>query len=92
MLQMGFIRQNTELVKQRLAVRNFKQPELVDELLQWDDKRRQYQLEQEDIQAKINASSKQIGQYMAQGDKEKAEEMKQTVAEWKTRLTPDKLT
>jgi seryl-tRNA synthetase len=43
MLQVAFIRQNVELVKQRLAIKNFKQPELVDELLQWDDKRKQYQ-------------------------------------------------
>ena len=91
MLQVGFIKQHTELVKQRLAVRNFKQPELVDELLKWDEKRRQYQLEQEEIQAKINASSKEIGQLMARGEKEKAASIKQEVAEWKTRLAPDKL-
>src|SRR5436190_17918091 len=91
MLQVGFIKQHTELVKQRLAVRNFKQPELVDELLRWDEKRRQYQLEQEEIQAKINASSKEIGQLMGKGEKEKAEAAKQQVATWKTQLAPDKL-
>ncbi len=91
MLQVAFIKQNAELVKQRLAVRNFKQPELVDELLKWDEKRRQYQLEQEEIQAKINASSKEIGQFMAKGEKEKAEQAKAKVAEWKTQLAPDKL-
>jgi seryl-tRNA synthetase len=91
MLQVGFIKQNTALVKERLALKNFKQPELVDELLQWDEKRRQYQLEQEEIQAKINASSKEIGQLMGKGEKEKAEETKKKVAEWKTQLAPDKL-
>jgi seryl-tRNA synthetase len=91
MLQVGFIRQNTELVKERLSIKNFKQPELVDELIKWDDKRRQYQLEQEDIQAKINASSKEIGQLMSKGEKQKAEAIKATVAEWKAQLAPDKL-
>ena len=91
MLQVGFIKQNTALVKERLTLKNFKQPELVDELLLWDEKRRQYQLEQEEIQAKINASSKEIGQLMAKGEKEKAEETKKKVAEWKTQLAPDKL-
>jgi seryl-tRNA synthetase len=91
MLQVGFIRQNTELVKQRLAMKNFKQPELVDELIKWDDKRKQYQLEQEEIQAKINASSKEIGQLMAKGEKQKADETKLKVAEWKIQLVPDKL-
>lgn len=91
MLQVGFIKQHTELVKQKLAIRNFKQPELVDELLKWDEKRRQYQLEQEEIQAKINASSKEIGQLMAKGENAKAAETKAKVAEWKTQLAPDKL-
>lgn len=91
MLQLGFIRQNTELVKKKLAVKNFKQPELVDELIKWDDKRKQYQLEQEEIKAQINASSKEIGQYMAKGEKEKAEEIKKKVADWKIQLAPDKL-
>ena len=91
MLQVGFIRQNTELVKQRLAIKNFKQPALVDELLKWDDKRKQYQLQQEEIQAKINASSKEIGQFMTKGVKQKADEIKTKVSEWKTQLAPDKL-
>src|SRR4051812_27709275 len=52
MLQVAFIRQHVELVKQRLAVKNFRQPELVDELLQWDDKRKQYQQDQENVQSK----------------------------------------
>ena len=91
MLQVGFIRQNIELVKQKLAVKNFKQPELVDELLQWDDRRKQMQLQQEELQSKINAASKEIGQHMAKGEKDKAEEIKKKVAEWKMQLTPDKL-
>ena len=91
MLQVAFIKQNAELVKQRLAVRNFKQPELVDELLKWDEKRRQYQLEQEEIQSKINAASKEIGQLMAKAEKEKAEQKKQEVAALKAIQNPDKL-
>jgi seryl-tRNA synthetase len=91
MLQVGFIKQNTELVKQRLAVKNFKQPELIDELLTWDEKRKQYQLEQEDIQSKINIASKEIGQLMAKGQKEIAEQKKQEVAALKARQNPEKL-
>ncbi len=91
MLQVAFIRQNVELVKQRLAIKNFKQPELVDELLQWDDKRKQYQQELEELQAKINVSSKEIGQLMAKGQKEEAEKKKTDVATWKQQQNPDKL-
>jgi seryl-tRNA synthetase len=91
MLQVAFIRQHTALVKERLAIKNFKQPELVDELLQWDDKRKQYQFELDEIQAKINAASKQIGQLMAKGEREKAQSLKEEVAALKTQLDPDKL-
>jgi seryl-tRNA synthetase len=45
MLQLAFIRQNTELVKERLAVKNFGKTELVDELIQLDDKRKKLQFE-----------------------------------------------
>jgi seryl-tRNA synthetase len=91
MLQVPFIRQYTEAVKQRLAVKNFKQPELIDELIKWDDKRKQYQQEQDELLAKINSSSKEIGQLMAKGLKEEAEQRKQQVAAYKTQLNPEKL-
>jgi seryl-tRNA synthetase len=91
MLQVNFVRQNTELVKQRLAVKHFKQLELVDELILWDDKRKRYQLELDDLQAKINAASKEIGQLMAKGQKEEAENKKAEVAAWKQQQNPEKL-
>jgi seryl-tRNA synthetase len=91
MLQVNFIRQNAELVKQRLAVKNFKQPELVDELLQWDEKRKKYQFELDEALAKVNAASKEIGQLMAKGEKEKAEAKKQEVAQLKTSQDNSKL-
>ncbi|MBC7904377.1 MAG: serine--tRNA ligase [Gemmatimonadaceae bacterium] len=80
MLQVAFIKQNTELVKERLGLKNFKQTTLVDELIQWDDKRKQYQFELDESLAKINAASREIGQLMAKGEKEKADELKQLVA------------
>lgn len=91
MLLVPFIRQNTELVKERLAVKHFKQPELVDELLRWDEKRKQYQFEQDELLAKINAASKEIGQLMAKGQKAEAEAKKAEVATWKSQLNSDKL-
>ena len=92
MLQVNIIRQNPELIKERLAVKHFKQLELVDELLQWDDKRKQFQLEQDNLLAKINTTSKEIGQLMAKGDKEGAELRKKEVADLKSKQGQDKLT
>src|SRR6185295_309521 len=92
MLQVNIIRQNPELIKERLAVKHFKQLDLVDEVLQWDDKRKQFQLEQEGLLAKINSASKEIGQLMAKGDKEGAELRKKEVADLKSRQSQEKLT
>lgn len=91
MLQVAYIKQHVEEVKKRLAVKNFKQPELVDELLKWDEKKREYQLEQEGLQSKINLASKEIGALMTKGNKEAAEQKRQEVAALKTQQDPQKL-
>jgi seryl-tRNA synthetase len=84
MLQVTLIKQKPDWVKERLAVRNFKQPELVDEIIALDDERRATQTAYDNIQATINSASKDIGKYMAQGNKEEAERLKATVASNKT--------
>lgn len=91
MLQVNLIKQQAEWVKEKLTKKHFKSLELVDELIQWDDKRKQYQFELDELQAKINAASKEIGQLMAQGNRAAAEEKKLAVAEWKQQLNPSKL-
>ncbi|HEX9509914.1 MAG TPA: serine--tRNA ligase [Puia sp.] len=88
MLQVAFIRQHVEFVKERLAVRNFKETDLVDTIVGLDDQRKKLQLESDTTQSKINAHSKEIGQLMAKGQKEQAEEKKQEVAALKASLSP----
>jgi seryl-tRNA synthetase len=88
MLQLNYIRQNKELVKERLVVRNFKEVGLVDEVLKLDDERKQLQLQSENIQSKLNATAKEIGQLMAKGKKDQAEEKKQEVASLKFSVQP----
>jgi seryl-tRNA synthetase len=88
MLQVAFLRQHTALVKERLAIKNFKEIRLVDEILALDDDRKKYQLEFDTTQAKVNSASKEIGQLMAKGQKEEAEGRKQEVATLKTSLAP----
>jgi seryl-tRNA synthetase len=93
MLQIAFIRQHTELVKERLAIKNFTDTALVDELIALDDTRKKLQLEFDTTQSKINAASKEIGQLMGKGQKAQAEARKQEVASLKPLLQPisDKL-
>jgi len=83
MLQLAFIRQNRELVKERLAVKNFANLELVDEIIALDEQRRKKQLENDDLAAKVNAASKEIGMLMGKGQKEEAEQKKTEVAQYK---------
>jgi seryl-tRNA synthetase len=67
MLQISYIRQNKDLVKSRLAVKYFAEPELVDKIIDLDDEKRKLQLESENIQSKANSISKEIGQLFAKG-------------------------
>jgi len=53
-----------------------------------DDQRKQLQAAFDDLQSKVNAASKEIGGFMAKGEKEKAEALKNEVADWKKQLEP----
>ena len=88
MLQVNFIRQNVELVRERLAVKNFKQLELVDEIVSLDETRKKLQTRLDETQSKINSTSKEIGRLMAQGQKQEAESRKADVANLKLELEP----
>ena len=76
MLQVNYIRENREKVLERLAVRNFKQPELVDQIISIDEDRRQTQTSLDNLSAEANAAAKQIGELMRNGKKEEAEAIK----------------
>ena len=88
MLQLQVLRQNPQAVKERLAVKNFAQTQLVDEIIALDDERKKLQLDFDNNQAKVNSTSKEIGALMAKGQKEEAEEKKQEVAALKLTLQP----
>ncbi|MBS1574524.1 MAG: serine--tRNA ligase, partial [Bacteroidetes bacterium] len=93
MLQLQVLRQNPDWVKERLAVKHFKDTDVVDTILSLDDQRKKLQLEFDTTQAKVNAASKEIGQLMGKGQKEEAETKKQEVTALKNSLQPitDKL-
>ena len=82
MLDIKFVRENPEIVKQN--IRNKFQDsklELVDEVLKLDQENRDIKKEVEALRANRNKISKQIGALMAQGKKEEAEEIKKQVTE-----------
>ena len=90
MLQLHVLRQNTQEVKDRLSIKNFKELNLVDEIILLDDQRKKLQLEFDNTQAAINSASKEIGQMMAKGAKAEAESKKTEVAALKEKLEPVK--
>lgn len=87
MLDLRFVRENPEIVKQN--IRNKFQDSklgLVDEVLELDTQNRAAKKEADDLRANKNKIAKQIGALMGQGKKEEAEEMKKLVAEQAARL------
>ncbi len=88
MLQLQVLRQNTEAVKKKLAIKHFAETALVDTIISLDDERKKMQLEFDNNQAKVNSASKEIGALMAKGQKEEAEAKKQEVAALKATLQP----
>ena len=87
MLDIKFLRENPEIVKQN--IRNKFQDQklgLVDEVIELDAQKRAAQQEADSLRAERNKLSKQIGALVGQGKKEEAEEVKKQVAAEADRL------
>ena len=91
MLQVSYLRQHTQLAKDLLAIKHFSNLGLVDQVIAMDDQRKRVQASFDDLQSKVNAASKEIGNHMAKGEKEQAEAIKQNVGAWKLALEPLKI-
>ena len=76
MLEIAVIRNNAEEVKKRLAVKNFKDLDLIDEAVVLDEKRRNIQKLLDDNLNKQNIIAKEIGELFKQGKKEDADKRK----------------
>ena len=87
MIDIKFLRENPEVVKQNIKnkFQDRKLP-LVDEVIELDKEARAVQQEADDLRANKNKISKQIGALMAQGKKDEAEEVKKQVTENANRL------
>ncbi len=77
MLQVPFIRENREFVIERLQRKNFKAIELVDVIIELDEKRRSYQNQSDNVASEANQLAKQVGELMRTGKKDEAEQIKQ---------------
>ncbi len=87
MLDLKFVRENPDIVKQNIKnkFQDAKLP-LVDEVIDLDARSRATKAEADSLRANRNKLSKQIGALMGQGKKDEAEEIKRQVGEDAKRL------
>ncbi|MBQ8533708.1 MAG: serine--tRNA ligase, partial [Clostridia bacterium] len=87
MLDIKFVRENPEVVKQNIKnkFQDSKLP-LVDEVIELDAKKRAVQSEADSLRADRNRISKQIGALMGQKKFDEAEQVKKQVADFAARL------
>ncbi len=87
MLDIKFVRENPEIVKENIK-KKFKDAKLplVDRAIELDTLKREANSEANTLRANRNTVSKQIGALMAQGKREEAEEVKKLVTQQAERL------
>ncbi len=83
MLQIAYIRENQEQVVKALAKRNLDATEMIQKVIDLDEQRRATQVELDNILAESNKLSKEIGDLMRNGEKSKAEILKEKTAKLK---------
>ncbi len=86
MLTVPYIRENKDHVLERLKVKNFKNLQLIDDIIRLDDERRSSQAESNALQSEMNKISDQIGMLFKSGRKDEANTLKARTAEIKEQL------
>jgi seryl-tRNA synthetase len=76
MLQLSHIRENKDLVIERLAVKNFDATQIIAQVLELDNSRRRTQNDLDNILAEANNLARQVGDLFKQGKKSEADELK----------------
>lgn len=84
MLDRNFIRQNPEFVRENALRKGIQAP--VDAFLALDEEYRRVKTECDNLKAEQNRASKGIGELMAQGKRDEAEAIKQSVGEIKQKV------
>ena len=86
MLTIQFIRDSKEAILEGLKIKNFKHPELIQEIISKDDERRSLQVKTNELQAEMNRLSKEIGMLFKSGEAEKANKVKEQTTAIKKEL------
>lgn len=76
MLQISVIRDNPEMIIERLAIRNIDARAVIDKVLDTDSARRSAQTELDQLLAHQNSLAKQVGELFKSGNKDQANDLK----------------
>lgn len=83
MLRIDYLRDHKDTVLAGLDKRHFGQPELVDQALAIDDRRREAQQRADELAARLNQRSKEIGQLFKSGKQQEAQAARAEVTQLK---------
>jgi seryl-tRNA synthetase len=83
MLQVPFIKENKNLVIERLAKRNIDASKMIDEVISFDEDRKRIQTELDNTLAESNSLSKEIGNLYKSGEAQKANLLKEKTSQLK---------
>jgi seryl-tRNA synthetase len=86
MLTIPYIRDNREAILKGLEIKNFRTPELIDQIIALDNERRSLQVKTNELQAEMNKLSKEIGMLFKSGEQEKAMQVKEQTTNIKQEL------
>jgi len=76
MLQINYIKENSQEVIKRLAIKNFKAEEIISKIINVDNNRREIQKNLDDTLAKSNTIAKEIGNLYKSGNIDEANNLK----------------
>ncbi len=86
MLTLAQIRENTDLITERLKIKNFDAAPIVQKIIDLDITRRNIQGKSEALQAEMNQVSKEIGMLFKSGKQEEANQAKSKTTELKEQI------
>jgi seryl-tRNA synthetase len=86
MLTLNILRENTSLVIDRLKIKNFDAKNIVGQVLELDQRRRELQTESDSLLAEMNQLSKEIGNLFKEGKQSEANAAKEKTATLKERI------
>lgn len=86
MLTLNFIRENKELIVNRLKIKNYDAEKTLDKIIDLDNRRRETQQNTDTLQAEMNTISKEIGKLVSQGQTVEAHKAKTKTVVLKAKL------